>query len=388
VLADILRDMPRRAPTGREGLATRCGWLIEEFVPDELVRREGSVEVPQWLFARRLDSGPESLPVLTRMLRARRQGAEVRVRLLMWLLALSRGGTNTPFKMPTAGDLAVVVDLPRTPGGQATSTAQRRIFGALASLFDEGVLMHPGTAKRRQMAFQDPRAPGRIWEPRTRTQWEEHGRKRQRHDDRSSAGKAEYDFWLWETGPTCVPYQAFSRGHISRMSAPALVVLLALLDPVHRSDDPGSNVVRIAKQRASRYGFSYDTWRDGTSELAEKRIISIRDRQGPGVPRPTYELHLERFVKPVPNDRPVKPQPRRLKSRHPFEPEAPQERRLDEGPSRRCADCGRFRKLSDGAFYRDRYNHGRWWCDACAGLVDALPAPTTGRRLPPVQHEF
>jgi len=103
------------------------------------------------------------------------------------------------------------------------------------------------------------------------------------------------DYWV------PLPPQFWTQGWISVLRAPAIAMLLVLLDDMSRRKDP-DGIWHSPKQAEQRFALSQDTRTDGLLELEAYGVVDRRrDPVSPGVfdyrrVRNVYDLHLEQLT--------------------------------------------------------------------------------------------
>lgn len=229
------------------------------------------VEIPQRVIRqpkRRLGTpGPPVIEMIT----AGRGGADVRIRIYLWLFALlsTRGYGSLDLKR-TTGEWATLLNVmpDGSEGNQRKRVlAARRVARALAYLKEANLIGRPEPGVVRLL---DPDRSGWDYQP-----WSKHDRdareqERQRihgiYLDRTDLRRGAY----WEDDPLRLPAALWTNGTISALPAPALAVLLILWD----YETKRGPIIDVPKSRAYEYPVSHSTWHRGTTELERLELIT------------------------------------------------------------------------------------------------------------------
>jgi hypothetical protein len=206
------------------------------------------------------------------MLDVGRQGAEVRVRLYLWLFAClsTRNFANVDLRR-TTGEWAMLINVMRE--GEFTdqrkrTVAARRVARATDYLVAQKLAarVRPGTVR-----LLDPDGcgqPYRPWDAATVS-----ARAKERADIERGFSYQRLDYRrsrVWEDRPLRLPAKLWTNGAVSALTAPALTVLLVLWD-YHQDKGPG---FEVPKSRAYEYPISHATWQKGTDQLRAAGIAS------------------------------------------------------------------------------------------------------------------
>lgn len=232
-----------------------------EAVLGTLDPRSAVVVIPQRSIRRPF---PRSLqPPIPAMLNVGRGAADVRVRLYLWLWAVTSARKPAPYRR-TTGEWAQLLNLlgrPTVPRERAA--AARRVSSALAYLADGHLVRRTDRDTTRLL---DPDGSGADFEPWTDEQMR--AREVRRRELAEEWGDA-VDFRItdvWEDAPLRIPVALWLNGTISALPGPALASLLVLLDHQRRSDE---DVIWVPKSRTHQYCIGPDSWRAGLHVLEQ-----------------------------------------------------------------------------------------------------------------------
>jgi hypothetical protein len=229
------------------------------------------VEIPQRAIRQPKRRTDTPGPPLIEMIAAGRGGADVRIRIYLWLFALlsTRGFGDLDLKR-TTGEWATLVNV--MPDGSEHNQgkrvlAARRVGRALTYLEECKLIGRPEPGVIRLL---DPDRSGRDYQPWTQHDRDARERERDRihgiYLDRTDLRRGAY----WEDNPLRLPATLWTSGTISGLPAPALVVLLVLWD----YERGIAGVFDIPKSRPYEYPLSHATWHRGTTELERLGLIT------------------------------------------------------------------------------------------------------------------
>lgn len=194
---------------------------------------ETEVRIPHVAFR----SSSDRRPPLADMIAAGRGAADVRIRLYLFVLALTRIGGPHPILRST-GDWALILNfIPegRERNRKFRAQAARRVARAIDYLVDAELVRQPAQGQLHIAGYD-----------LEKIEWSEN--------------RGRY---------VAVPVSLWTNGTISTLSGRANLALLALLD---QEDEPGREI-RMPRRRKTLYAVSNDTWYEGLKELEQFGLI-------------------------------------------------------------------------------------------------------------------
>lgn len=236
----------------------------KELVLSSVDPRTTLIELPQRAIRRPHTSAP--IPPLAEMLAVGRGGADVRVRLYLWLWATSAARNFEPYRR-TSGEWALLLNL--LPAGRernhrTRNAAARRV--TTASRYLEGVDLIL-RATRGTLRVLDPDRSGNRYEQRTSADFRALSAKRAELSRRFGITNFNHTD-VWEEPPLYVPVALWLNGSVSGLSGAALAAFLLLWDIREReADDDGT--IWVPKTKAYQYCIRNDVWHKGVSELVQ-----------------------------------------------------------------------------------------------------------------------
>lgn len=236
--------------------------ISREPVLATLHPRSATVAVAQRAF-RRPHAG-HSVPPFAALLSVARGGADVRVRLYLWLWAVTSARQPAPYQRTTGSwaELLNLVEDQWRGHPEKRSHAARRVATAMRSLEDEMLVRR---LDRDTIRLCDPDRSGTDYHPWTDADVAVREAERREIERRWQHLTDFRVTRLWEDPPLRVPIALWLNGTVSALPAPALVALLVLLD--HRPDESG--VIWVPKTRTHEYCVRRDSWYSGLRTLED-----------------------------------------------------------------------------------------------------------------------
>lgn len=255
--------------------------------------REATVPLPQRAI-RQPGRWPGYAPPIPSLLTSGQRGADVRVRLYLWIwfTCSVRGFSTQPIRR-TTGDWAVLLNLcPDVSSPRIRAIAARRVARAAAFLKEQELIGRPREGEWRLL---DPTGSGDPYQPWTSDQATEREHRWLKYEQQWGLAADRRRTPVWEERPIDLPVQLWTNGSVSILSGRALAVLIVLLDYEQRLGSDGGDF-RVPKSRPYEYPLSHHVWQDGTEELALLGYVLKRKgerifRADPSDPRRATDRH-------------------------------------------------------------------------------------------------
>lgn len=285
---------PRTAGAKAAGKASRIQTLTPsplalEYARDVSARVRDSAAPVRNGFIERL-SPSDADPPLARMLRGG-QGGEVRLKLLLSLLWFSRKPPHDT-EYPARG-WAGLLDLP-----QPDTNGARRINAAVTWLAERGFVRAVSHRGRPTTVYlNDERGDGKEYTPPFKV-------IKALKEAGTTISRDNYYIGL--------PHGFWTKGWISVLRAPAVAMLLVMIDESMYKRSP-KKLWHSPRQAWERFALSQDTRSNGLIELEHYGIVSSRRTPiAPGVfdfkrMRNVYDLHMETLTVDPGSERPERP---------------------------------------------------------------------------------
>lgn len=218
-------------------------------------------------------------PPLAGLLGGARGSADIRTRMVLWLMFAQSFRVGTDGLSTSAANWARLVGLPL---GSHRAGSLRRVGTARRALQQQS-WVSPGRGSLIRLL--DP-ATGKTYVPESEAQSNDRRRRRDEYIDRKSETQARYHPEHWELDPITLPAELWANGWVSGLSAKSLIAYTVLL--IHRENNGRSHVPKV---RTHQHAITADLWAPAIKELTRHRLVRTHHRDLVGaVPRIDYEL--------------------------------------------------------------------------------------------------